>query len=81
MAMTVQQMRPVAHLPLVLGGLRRLAVATIIDRLIPPPRHMCSRVGVGSKLWSSPFWIGIMPFTRWGNGWKSGVSCRCCSRG
>src|SRR6516165_134435 len=37
MAMTVQQMRPVAHLPLVLGGLRRLAVATIIDRLIPPP--------------------------------------------
>jgi transposase len=36
MAMTVQQIRPVAHLPLVLGVLRRLEVATIIDRLIPP---------------------------------------------
>ena len=36
MAMTVQQMHPVAHLPLVLGVLRRLEVATVIDRLIPP---------------------------------------------
>jgi Domain of unknown function (DUF4277) len=43
MAMTVQQMRPVAHLLLVLGGLRRLEVATIIDRLIPPhPAHVLS---------------------------------------
>src|SRR5215510_11021237 len=40
MAMTVQQIHPVAHLPLVLGVLRRLEVATIIDRLIPPhPAH------------------------------------------
>ena len=40
MAMTVQQMHPVAHLPLVLGVLRRLEVATVIDRLIPPhPAH------------------------------------------
>ena len=36
MAMTVQQIHPVAHLPLVLGVLRRLEVATVIDRLIPP---------------------------------------------
>src|ERR671934_790270 len=36
MAMAVQQIRPIAHLPLVLGVLRRLEVATIIDRLIPP---------------------------------------------
>jgi hypothetical protein len=43
MAMTVQQMRPVAHLPFVLGVLRRLEVATIIDRLIPPhPAHVLS---------------------------------------
>src|ERR687888_2828403 len=43
MAMTVQQIRPVAHLPLVLEVLRRLEVATIIDRLIPPhPAHVLS---------------------------------------
>jgi Domain of unknown function (DUF4277) len=40
MATAVQQMHPVAHLPLVLGVLRRLEVATVIDRLIPPhPAH------------------------------------------
>src|SRR5919109_3470725 len=40
MAMTVQQIHPVAHLPLVLGVLRRLEVATLIDDLIPPhPAH------------------------------------------
>jgi transposase len=40
MATTVQQIYPVAHLPLVLGVLRRLEVATVIDRLIPPhPAH------------------------------------------
>ena len=40
MAMAVPQIHPIAHLPLVLGVLRRLEVATIIDRLIPPhPAH------------------------------------------
>jgi len=40
MATTIQQIHPVAHLPLVLGVLRRLEVATVIDRLIPPhPAH------------------------------------------
>src|SRR5499425_1466236 len=40
MAVSVQQIYPVAHLPLVLGVLRRLEVATVIDRLIPPhPAH------------------------------------------
>jgi len=40
MAMTVQQIHPVAHLPLVLGVLRRLEVATLIDGLIlPHPAH------------------------------------------
>jgi hypothetical protein len=43
MAMSVQQIHPVAHLPLVLGVLRRLEVASVIDRLIPPPpAHMLS---------------------------------------
>ena len=48
MAMTVQQMPPVAHLPLVLGVLRRLEVATLLDGLIPPhPAHglSCGRGG------------------------------------
>jgi len=43
MAVSVQHMHPVAHLPLVLGVLRRLEVATVIDRLIPPhPAHVLS---------------------------------------
>ena len=40
MAIAVQTIHPVAHVPLVLGVLRRLEVATVIDRLIPPhPAH------------------------------------------
>jgi transposase len=43
MAMAVQQIHPLAHLPLVLGVLRRLEVATVIERLIPPhPKHVLS---------------------------------------
>src|SRR5262247_1291619 len=43
MAIAVQQIYPVAHLPLVLGVLRRLDVATVIDRLLPPhPAHVLS---------------------------------------
>jgi Domain of unknown function (DUF4277) len=43
MAIAVQQIRPVAHLPLVLGVLRRLEVASLIDALIPPhPAHVLS---------------------------------------
>jgi transposase len=43
MAMTVQQIHPVAHLPLVLGVLRRLEVAMVVDGLIPPhPAHVLS---------------------------------------
>src|SRR5919197_2130440 len=48
MAITIQQIHPVAPLPLVLGVLRRLAVATVVDRLIPPhPAHglSCGRGG------------------------------------
>jgi transposase len=43
MAITVQQIHSVAHLPLILGVLRRLEVATVIDRLRPPhPAHVLS---------------------------------------
>ena len=43
MATTIQQRQPIAHLPLILGVLRRLEVAPIIDRLIPPhPEHVLS---------------------------------------
>lgn len=35
-----QPMHPIAHWPLVLGVFRRLEVATVLDRLIPPhPAH------------------------------------------
>ena len=60
MAIAVQQLHPVAHLPLILGVLRRLEVATVIDRLIPPhPAHVL-RVGMGAK-----------PGAR-DSGWRSG---------
>ena len=43
MAITVHRIRPVAHLPLILGMLRKLEVATIIDGLLPPnPAHVLS---------------------------------------
>src|SRR5436305_1478306 len=43
MAIAVQQMHSVAPLPLILGVLRRLEVATVIDRLLPPhPAHVLS---------------------------------------
>src|SRR5262249_17190575 len=45
MAMAVQQIHPIAHLPLVLGVLRRLEVATLLDPLIPPhPPGACALV-------------------------------------
>ena len=46
MALTVQQRYPVAPWPFSLGVLRRLEVATLLDRLIPPhpaPGLSCGR--------------------------------------
>ena len=46
MAVAVQQSHPVAHWPLVLGVLRRLEIAPVIDRRIPPhpaPVLACGR--------------------------------------
>jgi hypothetical protein len=51
MALTVQQIHPVAHLPLVLGVWRRLEGATRSDGLIPPhPAHRLS-CGRGVEAW------------------------------
>jgi len=36
MAVTIDRIAPVAHLPLVLGVLRKLDVATLVDSMIPP---------------------------------------------
>jgi hypothetical protein len=60
MAIAVQQMDPAAHLSLILGVLRRLEVATVIDRLISPyPAHVLS-CGRGAKPWCWLSWSGIM---------------------
>ena len=81
MATTVQQIYPVAHLPLVLGVLRRLEVATVIDRLIPPhPAHGLScGCGVealvlaildghhGPRSWRRP------PYPLWPSPWRAAV--------
>src|SRR5919206_203894 len=43
MALTIQQISPVAHLPLVLGVVRKLNVAALIDTFCPPhPAHILS---------------------------------------
>src|SRR5919202_4885917 len=43
MAVTIHQISPVAHLPLVLGVIRKLNVATLIDTFCPPhPAHVLS---------------------------------------
>jgi transposase len=42
-AVTIQQISPVAHLPLVLGVIRKLQVAALIDTFCPPhPAHVLS---------------------------------------
>jgi hypothetical protein len=46
MAVTIQQISPVAHLSLVLGVIRKLQVAALIDTFCPPhPAHIlaCGR--------------------------------------
>ena len=43
MAVTIQHLRPVAHLPLVLGVVRKLNIAALIDTFCPPhPAHVLS---------------------------------------
>jgi transposase len=47
MAASVHAIRPVAHLPLILGMLRKLKVASIIDDLIPPHPDNVISCGTG----------------------------------
>ena len=43
MAIAIRDIAPVAHLPLILGLLRKLDVAQLIDTMIPPhPEHVLS---------------------------------------
>jgi hypothetical protein len=43
MAIAIHQISPVAHLPLVLGVVRKLSIATLIDTFCPPhPAHVLS---------------------------------------
>ena len=54
MAIAVHEIRPVAHLPLVLGMLRKLEGRAVIDPLCPPhPDHVvsCGR-GVAALVWA-----------------------------
>jgi transposase len=51
MTATVQQIHPIAHLPLILGVLRRLEVASLLDDLIPPhPDHVLTTGRGGEAL-------------------------------
>src|ERR671926_1726683 len=62
MAIAVQQIRPVTHLPLVLGVMRRLKVASLIDDLIPPhPAHVLSTGPGGEALGSGPLRVKPPP--------------------
>ena len=55
MAVAMQQISPVAHLPLVLGVIRKLNVAALIDTLCPPhPAHVLSFLPKGERLSLAP---------------------------
>jgi len=59
MAVSIQRIASVAHLPLVLGVLRKLNVAQLTDTLIPPKPRPCPilwprgrSVGAGDPRWA-----------------------------
>jgi Domain of unknown function (DUF4277) len=47
MAVAVSRISPVAHLPLILGLLRKLEVAALIDEMIPPHPDNVISCGTG----------------------------------
>ena len=72
MAITVHRIRPVAHLPLILGVVRTLEMAAIIDGLVPPnPANglSCGR-GVEARLLA--ILDGHHALYQGGLGWQSG---------
>ncbi len=80
MAIAVPQIHPVAHLPLILGYTAPgVALSSLVFSRLT--RRMCSRLGVGSRPWSSRYWMEIMPCIRWRDGWKSWVGWYCSSQG
>jgi Domain of unknown function (DUF4277) len=50
MAVGISEIRPVAHLPLVLGRLRKLEVAAVIARLLPPHPDNVLSCGTGVEV-------------------------------
>ncbi len=75
MAVTIHQISPVAHLPLVLGVVRKLKVAALIDTFCPlHPANVLS-CAVGSRRCSWRFLMAIMPSIRWGRVWRSEGCC------
>jgi transposase len=46
MAVTIDRVAPVAHLPLVLGVIRKLKIASLIDSLIPPHQDQVVSAGL-----------------------------------
>ena len=71
MAVAVQQMHPVAHLPLVLGVLRRLEVATVIIAeaalsflgvgIQPPTPTWGSMLADGKQYLRNAWWVSTLP--------------------
>jgi hypothetical protein len=49
--MAGQTLPPVTHWPVVLGGLRRLEVATVLARLLPPHPAPVRAAGRGGEAW------------------------------
>jgi hypothetical protein len=75
MAVSINTIAPVAHLPLVLGVLRKIEVAAVIDAILSPmPRNVLSS-GRGVEALVLAILEGIMRSTKWANGWKSRACC------
>jgi hypothetical protein len=79
MAIAVSEIRPVAHLPLVLGLLRKLEVMAVIDTLCPPHPEDVVSCGMGVEALVLAIWMGPMRSTRWGNAWRR-AACYPCSK-
>jgi hypothetical protein len=61
MALTVHRISPIAHLPLILGVVRKLEIAAIIDGLIPPnPANVLSWHGLALSD-SRPAVLSLLP--------------------
>ena len=83
MTVSVQQIRPVAHVPLGLGVLRRLEVASVIDGLLAPPGTWACWArgrspGPGHAGWRScPLQSGQTVGRTWDAGLASARVTRC----